>query len=204
MYFSIAYVVVVLGDWLRQAGVVWGICAPSSVSFLLSLTVLILPLVSCSGKTFGVRFWWWRRLQLYTTGSRKWLALSLSSRWASRHITFPLLDSLCNDALSALLFLLQVLPYWGNPQDRKTLRKFWAQVSYSYHVFDHLMSDCVEHAGQSSQLHSGDVCRHNSIARMHHSMCWSPVTNWYVCLVLFPVVLSLMTARSHCPLPLFW
>lgn len=41
--------------------------------------------------------------------------------------------------LMALLFHLQVLPYWGNTSDRKILRKFWNQKDLhtedaSFHV----------------------------------------------------------------------
>lgn len=27
------------------------------------------------------------------------------------------------------MLVAQVLPYWGNPHDRKVIRKFWSQVS---------------------------------------------------------------------------
>lgn len=30
---------------------------------------------------------------------------------------------------SLIVFCSQVLPYWGNPHDRKVIRKFWSQVS---------------------------------------------------------------------------
>lgn len=48
------------------------------------------------------------------------------------------LDLLWFCALTLVLILdshfLQVLPYWGNPQDRKTLRKFWGQSSSVLHT----------------------------------------------------------------------
>jgi len=31
-------------------------------------------------------------------------------------------------SLSLTRFVRQVLPYWGNPHDRKVIRKFWSQV----------------------------------------------------------------------------
>lgn len=30
------------------------------------------------------------------------------------------------------LLSCQVLPYWGNPHDRKVIRKFWSQVKFFY------------------------------------------------------------------------
>lgn len=37
---------------------------------------------------------------------------------------------ICECAVEPGLLLCQVLPYWGNPHDRKVIRKFWSQVKF--------------------------------------------------------------------------
>ena len=64
-------------------------------------------------------------------------SMSMQAVWKSLKIGFTHNSRLTVPPFFLYNFVSQVLPYWGNPHDRKVIRKFWSQVRKKWWLWTH-------------------------------------------------------------------